>query len=353
MGSYSYLNNAHPSYIENLYEQYKKDPDSVDEDWRRFFEGFAFAQTETTVTAGDETSRKEIDVLNLINAYRSRGHLFTKTNPVRTRRKYRPTLDIENFNLAETDLETVFQAGIDLGLGPAKLNDIINHLNETYCAAIGAEYMFIRIPERVRWLQQKMEQSRNKPQFSIEQKKRILHKLNQAVVFENFLHTRYVGQKRFSLQGGETLIPGLDAIIEKGVQLGASEFMIGMPHRGRLNVLANILEKSYEEIFSEFEGEEFAGAVFSGDVKYHLGYTSEISTNNGDVVKVGVAPNPSHLEAVDPVVVGMARAKIDHTYKGDASKIVPILIHGDAAIAGQGVVYEVIQMSLLDAYSTG
>ncbi len=298
-------------------------------------------------------SLKELHVFNLIDSYRARGHLFTKTNPVRKRRDYRPTLDLENFKLSESDLDTVFYAGTQIGLGPAKLKDIVAHLQETYCKSIGAEYMFIRIPEKQKWLQQRMEATRNQPDLTIEEKRRILHKLNEAVVFEKFLHTKYVGQKRFSLQGGETLIPALDTIVEFGAEIGLQEVLIGMAHRGRLNILANILKKKYEEIFSAFEGEEHADAVFSGDVKYHLGFTSFVKTKKDKEVKVGLAPNPSHLEVVNTIVAGMVKAKLDHEYKGDENKIAPIMIHGDAAIAGQGVVYELIQMSLLDGYRTG
>lgn len=357
MEKWSYLSNAHPEYIESLYRTYKESPDNVDPGWRKFFEGFELAQKwsgngELTVEV-DRDRAKEINVLNLINAYRTRGHLFTKTNPVRARRNYQPTLDIQNFGLTEDDLDKVFEAGTDIGIGPAKLRDIIAHLEDTYCRSIGAEFMFIRIPERVEWLKKRMESTRNRPNFTIEEKQHILRRLNEAVVFENFLHTKYVGQKRFSLSGGETLIPALDGIIEKGSQLGVKEFVIGMAHRGRLNVLANILRKSYEDIFREFEGAAYEDAVFEGDVKYHLGYSSNITTAGGREVHLSLVPNPSHLEAVDPVVEGVVRAKMDIRYNRDVNKITPILIHGDAAIAGQGVVYEVIQMSLLDAYFTG
>lgn len=358
MKKYDFIDHSHPEFIEQLYGQYKKDPASVEESWRHFFKGYEFSfvnQEDNRIRSFEhgEDYRKENYVLNLITGYRSRGHLFTKTNPVRTRRKYEPDLSIQNYNLTEDDLETVFQAGNELGIGPAKLRDIIEHLAETYCKSIGAEYMFIRKPERVKWLQDKMESNRNRPDFPIEKKKRILQKLNEAVVFETFLHTKFVGQKRFSLQGGETLIPGLQAVIDHGSALGIEEFMIGMPHRGRLNVLANILGKDYEEIFAEFEGAEFADSIFAGDVKYHLGYSSVAKTPVGREVLIGLAPNPSHLEAVNPVVEGMVRSKIDHRYMQDESKIVPILIHGDAAIAGQGIVYEVIQMSLLKGYRCG
>lgn len=356
MDKFSYLLHAHPQFIEALYKNYRQNPDSVDISWRKFFEGYDFALAtdgRKLEAEAPEHIQKEIRVLNLIQAYRSRGHLFTQTNPVRTRRQYQPTLDLVNFDLSDADLDIVFQAGIEIGIGPAPLRKIIDHLQQTYCRSIGAEFMFIREPGRLWWLKTKMESSRNTPQFSIDEKRHILQKLSQAVVFENFLHTKYVGQKRFSLQGGETLIPGLDAIIEKGSEMGIEEFVIGMPHRGRLNVLANILQKSYNEIFSEFEGKEYVDSVFSGDVKYHLGYSSLVKTRRGTEVQLTLAPNPSHLEAVDPVVQGIARAKMEMRYREDYTRVAPILIHGDAAIAAQGVVYEVIQMSQLPAYHTG
>ncbi len=356
MEKLSYIHHAHPQFIDSMYQEYLKDPESVEPSWRTFFEGFEFAVSADGREAKEGAPphiQKEMRVLNLIQAYRSRGHLFTQTNPVRTRRQYRPTLDLVNFSLDEGDLDTTFQAGIEIGIGPSTLQDILAHLKQTYCHSIGAEFMFIREPAKVWWLRTKMESSRNTPQFTIEEKRQILKKLNQAVVFENFLHTKYIGQKRFSLQGGETLIPGLDAIIERGSEMGIEEFVIGMPHRGRLNVLANILNKSYEEIFNEFEGEEYAESVFAGDVKYHLGYTSRVQTQQGKEIQLTLAPNPSHLEAVDPVVQGIARAKMEMRYNNDYTRVAPILIHGDAAMAAQGVVYEVIQMSQLPAYHTG
>lgn len=351
----SYLSNLDPVAIENLYQQYLQHSESVDVSWQKFFEGFEFARTSFGEKKGPipEQLQKEFRVMSLINSYRVRGHLFTHTNPVRERRKYFPTLDIENFNLSEKDLNTVFQAGTEIGIGPAKLKDIIDHLEQTYCASIGAEYKYIRNPEVASWLEIKMESTKNTPDYSIDQKKRILHKLNQAVAFENFIHTKFVAQKRFSLEGCETLIPALDAVIEEGAALGIKEFVIGMAHRGRLNVLANILGKTYEEIFTEFEGVEYENNLFSGDVKYHLGYSSDVTTASGKEIHLSVTPNPSHLEAVDPVVQGMVRSKIDTTKGGTEDMIAPILIHGDAAIAAQGIVYEVIQMSLLKGYRTG
>lgn len=358
MDKFSYVSNADVGFIDDLYQQYIQDNDSVDFGWQKFFEGFELGQQKfdgkNGIQAVSEDILKEINVLNLIKGYRTRGHLFTQTNPVRERRKYAPTLEIGNFGLQPADLDKVFNAGVEIGLGPAKLKDIIAHLKKTYCASIGAEYVYIRDPEKVNWLQQRMEQSLNTPHFTIEEKQQILRKLNQATVFENFIHTKYVGQKRFSLEGLETLIPALDAVIDYGAELGVEEFVLGMAHRGRLNVLANILNKTYEEIFKEFEGNAYIeDGIFEGDVKYHLGYSSDIVTKHGKAVHLGLAANPSHLETVNPVVKGMARAKITNKYHNDIDKVCPILIHGDASISGQGIIYEVLQMAGHRAYSVG
>lgn len=355
MDKYSYLGNADPSMLEELYKQYKTNPESVDESWGRFFEGFEFART----TYNDEGIDPKTDypaefkVINLINGYRSRGHLFTKTNPVRTRRQYKPTLDLENFGLSQSDLGKKFAAGSEIGLGEATLKDIIAHLNETYCKSVGVEFMFIRDVEVAAWLRAGMERTKNTMEFSKEDKIYILKKLARAVNFEKFIHKRFPGQKRFSLEGAESLIPALDAIMEKGAELGTQEFVIGMPHRGRLNVLANIMRKKFSDIFSEFAGKEYEDEGLLGDVKYHLGYNCERTTTTGKKVKMTLSANPSHLETVGPVVEGIVRAKIDNHYNGNYKKVAPILIHGDASIAAQGVVYEVIQMSQLKGYKTG
>ena len=354
MDKFSYLGNAETSSVEDLFQQYLKDSSSVEYGWQKFFEGFEFARKNYEENAEiPQNVKKEFDVINLINGYRSRGHLFTQTNPVRIRRKYAPTLDIENFGLNQADLETVFQAGTQIGIGPAKLKDIIVHLNQTYCQSIGAEYMYIRLPEINEWLKQKMEGSKNTPDFVKDEKLLILQKLNQAVVFENFLHTKFVGQKRFSLEGAESTIPALDAICEKGADMGIKDFVIGMAHRGRLNILTNILDKKQEDIFSEFEGYLSEDILFEGDVKYHAGYSCDKINNNGKPFHISLTPNPSHLEAVNPVVEGISRAKIENFHNGDFNKVCPVLIHGDAALAGQGIGYEVIQMSLLDGFKTG
>ena len=351
---FSFLNSIDSDYVDELHQKYLIDKRLVEPSWRQFFDGYEFAKFNyDEVDEVPSIVKKEFRVINLINAYRTRGHLFTKTNPVRERRKYSPTLDLKNFGLDEDDLLTVFQAGDQVGIGPSSLNEIIAHLEETYCQSIGIEYQYIRHPERVEWIRKQIE-LKNRPQFTKDQKKHILHKLNQSNVFEQFLQKKFVGQKRFSIEGAESLIPALDALIENGSTLGLKEFVVGMAHRGRLNVLANIFNKTYESIFTEFEGKEYDDdTLFDGDVKYHLGITSEVKTDTGHQVKITLAPNPSHLEAVDPVVEGIARSKIDHELNGDERKILPILIHGDAAIAGQGIVYEVVQMAQLDGYRTG
>lgn len=354
MDKFSFIGNSEIDSIDKLYEQYQSDPDSVDSQWQKFFEGFEFAQKNFPVgNSSDELFDNEFKVINLIEGYRKRGHLFTKTNPVRSRRTYSPTLAIENYGLTKEDLKKSFQAGKKIGIGPATLENIIEHLETTYCQSIGAEYMFIRNPEIVSWLQQKMEPVKNIPSFTDKERKHIYHHLKQAVGFENFIHKKFVGQKRFSLEGAESLIPALDAVIEKGAELGIEEFIIGMSHRGRLNVLANILEKPVEDIFAEFLGEEYEEEIALGDVKYHLGYGNTVSTDSGKKVRLNLAPNPSHLETVGPIVQGIAKAKIWDKYQHNYDKLAPIIIHGDAAIASQGVVYETIQMSQLKGYRTG
>jgi len=353
MDKFSYLSNAESDFIVQLYNQYLLDPASVEPGWQKFFEGFEFARKNYSSKTDELSVPAEFKVINLINAYRQRGHLFTRTNPVRTRRKYSPTLDIENFGLTKEELNKEFQAGNEIGIGPASLAKIIEHLEQTYCQSIGIEYAYIRNETIFHWLRTRMESQRNEPKFGKAVKMTILQKLSEAVFFEKFLHKRFPGQKRFSLEGGESLIPALDAIIEKGAALGAEEFLIGMPHRGRLNVLANIMGKPYRDIFNEFSNKEFDDEFLLGDVKYHLGATLERPTRSGKSVNLTLAPNPSHLETVGPVVSGITRARIDQKYKGDTDKVVPIIIHGDSSIAGQGIVYELIQMSELEGYRTG
>ncbi len=361
MDSLSYLSNADSAYIDSLYQAYQKDSTSVDFGWQKFFEGFDFGQQSENKTSSENLTSstpehvlKEINALNMINGYRDRGHLFTKTNPVRERRQYFPGKELETFGFTDADLDTVFKAGLEVGLGPnATLREIRQLLEDTYCQSLGIEYRYMRNPIKLKWFEDRMEKSRNKPDFDVETKKRILLKLNQAVAFENFLGTKFLGQKRFSLEGAEALIPALDSVIEKGADLGIEEFVIGMAHRGRLNVLANIMGKTYKDIFSEFDGKYNKDLPFGGDVKYHLGFSTDVETSHNKKVHLSLCTNPSHLETVSAVVEGITRSKMDLKYDSDYKRIAPILLHGDASVAGQGIVYEVLQMSKLDAYSTG
>ncbi|MGI4870546.1 MAG: 2-oxoglutarate dehydrogenase E1 component [Janthinobacterium lividum] len=402
MDTYSYIANADAAAIETLYQAYRQNPESVDFGWRKFFEGFDFSQqfpegapvvpgangngatangpakaatpapgpqpddygvlntnastnNAPNFASGPAATDKETAVRNLIYAFRSRGHLRARTNPVRERKDRQARLNLGDFGLSDADLETKFRQGETLGLGTtATLREIVAALTSIYAGTVGFEYTYIRDPQVLDWFQQKTEHDALAFNPDKEYKKRILKKLNEAVVFENFLHTKFLGQKRFSLEGGETTIPALDAIINRGAELGVKEVMIGMAHRGRLNVLANIMGKTYEQIFSEFEGTATPDLTMGdGDVKYHMGYSSEVETTNGQKVNLKLAPNPSHLEAVNPVVEGFVRAKIEHQYGGDYHQILPILIHGDAALAGQGIGYELTQMSQLEGYKTG
>lgn len=354
MDKFTFLGNIEIQAVEMLYQAYLNDPQSVDASWRDFFKGFDFAKTSYQKSEKESlTFDKEYKVLQLIDDYRKRGHLFTRTNPVRTRRKYSPSLDLENYELRDSDLTTTFNAGKSIGIGAASLKDIVAHLKSTYCQSVGVEYAYIRNLEVVNWLQRKMESNQNTTAFTTEHKIRFYDKLVKAVGFEQYIHRKFVGQKRFSLEGGDALIPLLDAAITKGSNLGIQEFVIGMAHRGRLNVLANILKKDPKNIFSEFMGEKYGEGVALGDVKYHLGFTNEVFTEDCKKIRLNLVPNPSHLETVGPVAEGITRGLTDRFYDNDNNKAATILIHGDAAVAAQGVVYETIQMSQQKAYTTG
>ncbi|HLZ17887.1 MAG TPA: 2-oxoglutarate dehydrogenase E1 component [Cyclobacteriaceae bacterium] len=357
MDNYSYISNADVGYIDQLYQSYKQNPTGVDPTWQKFFEGYDFSSQrygENGHGAADSGNIKETFVRTLIFAYRSFGHLKSNTNPVRERRDHGVQLDHTNFGLTDADLDTEFDVVSEIGMPKSSLRKIIERLKVLYLGPIGFEYNFIRNDEVRNWFNQKVEKEYFNYNPSQEEKKRILSKLNEAVVFENFLHTKFLGQKRFSLEGGENTIPALETIINKSAELGVKEVVIGMAHRGRLNVLTNTLGKTYEQIFTEFEGNINPDLTMGdGDVKYHLGYSSHIDTPSGNKIYLKLTPNPSHLEAVDGLVVGYTRGQIDDEYQGDLSKAMAILIHGDAAVAGQGIVYEVIQMSGLPGYTTG
>lgn len=365
MKDFSYITQSHPAYIESLYNDFRQNPESVDPEFRKFFEGFDFALSGgingqatagvsgTPVSFDGDQLLKEFAVYNLIQDYRKKAHLVAKTNPIRERKDRGANLDLKYFGLTDADFQQNFAAGQFIGLGNATLQQIVDRLKKIYCGRIGVEYQYVVNQKRMEWLQNEIESNFHKP-APLEQKKRILQKLNEGVIFEKFLHTKYIGQKRFSLEGGETTIAALDAMLTTAADLGTEEAVIGMAHRGRLNVLANILGKTYEQIFSEFEGTAIPDQTMgSGDVKYHLGFSSEVETANGKKIHLKLTPNPSHLEAVDPVVLGYSRAKADVLYNSDFDKVLPILIHGDASVAGQGVVYEISQMSNLNGYYTG
>ena len=363
MKDFTYITNSHPAFIEGLYQQFLTDPASVDPDIIKFFEGFDFAMQNGTVAPAQVATNtvsnisadwaNEIKVYRLILGYRNKGHLIATTNPIRTRKDRGANLDLAFFGLSDADLSKTFQVGSTIGLGVATLKDILAHLQKTYAKSVGVEFKYISDQQRVDWLTNELENKFSQP-IPLEQKKHILEKLNQGVIFEKFLHTKYIGQKRFSLEGGESTIAALDAIVNTAGEQGVEEVVIGMAHRGRLNVLANIMGKTYEQIFSEFEGTAVLDQTMgSGDVKYHMGFSSEVTTFNNKKVHLKLMPNPSHLEAVDPVVLGFARAKADVLYNSDLSKILPILIHGDASVAGQGIVYEILQMCQLNGYKTG
>jgi 2-oxoglutarate dehydrogenase E1 component len=371
MKDFSFISNSHPSAIEEMYQNFVQNPDSVDVEFKKFFEGFDFAVDNnfiTTKTNGtisntiDATKSgisgdlsKEFAVYQLIRAYRKRGHLVANTNPIRPRKDRGANLEIAHFGLQDSDLQTVFDAGKGLGLGQsATLSDIIKHLQKVYASHVGIEYTYINDKKTYDYLEKNFEEVMAK-ELVFDKKKRILKKLNEGVMFEKFLHTKFIGQKRFSLEGGESTICALDAIMNEAAVNDVQELVMGMAHRGRLNILANILHKTYEQIFNEFEGNlpEENTTMGSGDVKYHMGFRSNIVTSCGKEINMQLMPNPSHLEAVDPLVVGFARAKSDILYKSDYDKILPILVHGDASVAGQGIVYEVLQMSKLPGYYTG
>lgn len=372
MKDFQYITSQHPAFIESLYKEYLKNPDVVDPEFKKFFEGFDFAWSQLQSTALNGTAekpatglpasttdnfaerwKKELGVYRMILGYRNKGHLIAKTNPIRERKDRGANLNLSFFGFTEADLDEVFYAGSLIGLGPTTLRNIRAFLEKCYAGHVGIEFKYISNQEKVDWLTNEIEKNFHQP-LPLPKRRRILEKLNQGVMFEKFLHTKYVGQKRFSLEGGETTIAALDAIINTASANEVQEVVIGMAHRGRLNVLANIMGKTYEQIFSEFEGTAKPDQTMgSGDVKYHLGYGSEVMTESGKNIYLKLMPNPSHLEAVDPVVVGFSRAKADVMYESNFGKILPILIHGDASLAGQGIVYEVLQMSYLKGYYTG
>jgi 2-oxoglutarate dehydrogenase E1 component len=341
--------------IEAAYQRWRQDPESLDASWRFFFEGYEFGAAQPAAprpAAVDGAAQTAI--VRLIYAYRDLGHFLAHLDPLSEARTSHPLLELSEFGFTEADLDRTFSTAPFLGMERGTLRQLIDALKETYCRTIGVEYMHIQDTRIRHWLQQRMEPRRNRPRFDRAKKVRILKSLHYAELFESFLHTRYTGQKRFSLEGSETLIPILETIVEKAPDAQVREIILGMAHRGRLNVLANILRKPYEEIFAQFEDKYLPDSMDGdGDVKYHLGFSSDRVNSHGKKVHLSLSPNPSHLEAVDPVVEGRARAK--QTLFGDRERIwgIPVLVHGDAAFAGQGLVAETLNLSQLPGYTTG
>lgn len=356
MDKFSALNNSNPAYIETLYQEFKNNPDTIDTSWQNFFSGYDFAEThsQSGTTSSTQISSKEIAVIKLIQGYRSRGHLIANTNPIRKRRIHKSDLELSYFGLTEDDLNQSFESGKEIGIGTDTLANILNHLKLTYCSTIGTEFMYCRNENLRQWIYKELEHNAHKNKFKSEEKLNILHLLSQAVGFENFLQTKYIGKKRFSLEGLEVVIPALNMAIREAAKTGAKEFVLGMAHRGRLNVLANVFQKSYDDVFSEFEENIYHDFIKTGgDVKYHLGKSADITTPEGYPIHLSLVPNPSHLEAVSPVVSGITNAKKIIRYNNNPKEIIPIVLHGDAAISGQGINYEVANMSKLEGYDNG
>ncbi len=359
MNPVSVSERANASLIEEYHQRWLDNPDSVDSTWRAFFQGFTLGsngQSPTSAPAGAVVdSVKQSGVYYLISAYRSIGHIQAHLDPLHDAPLPSPKLTLAQFRLNEADLDTVFDAGNFIGGGQFKLRDILAALHQTYCGHVGVEYAHIQDQDARRWLQVRIESTRLQPKFTKPQKVRILRRVHKAELFEKFLHTKYVGQKRFSLEGGETIIAALDAVIDHCPASGIEEIVMGMAHRGRLNVLCSVMRKSFDLLFEQFSENYIPDTVAGdGDVKYHLGYESILTTTSGKKVEVRLAANPSHLEIVNPVVEGKARAR--QRIRGDAKerrKVMPLLIHGDAAVAGQGIVAETLNFSQLPGYRTG
>jgi 2-oxoglutarate dehydrogenase E1 component len=344
-------------YIDAQYQRWKSDPHQVSRDWQWFFSGFewgAFPDSEALGICDREQVLRQARVAELIHRYRDLGHLLACLDPLSACPTGHPLLDLAAFELSEADLDRTFYTDIASLSGQATLGTILRALRETYCRSVGIEYMHLQDPGERRWLQERMEPTRNQPALDPETKIHMLGKLSEATLFEHFLHTKYIGQKRFSLEGAEACIGLLDAVAEQAASDGCREIVLGMAHRGRLNVQVHILGKAYEEIFCEFEDSydphSLAGA---GDVKYHRGYLGRVRTRSGNEVRMLLSDNPSHLEAVDPVVEGLARARQDLLGQAPEHAVLPVLIHGDAAFSGQGVVAETLNLSQLEGYRTG
>src|SRR3954471_21008459 len=375
----SYLFGGNAPFIEDLYESYLANPSSVAEEWRDYFdrmqvlpggaakdvahapvvESFVqrakrgdFAAARTMPAEPVAPERLQVAALLLVTAYRIAGSRWATVDPLkRTPRPSIPELEPAYYDLSEADLEHVVNAGSFVGLERTSLRNLVQALRDTYCRNVGFEYMFISDRVQRQWIQERIEPVRGIPELSLEQKKRLLQKLTEAEHLERYLHTRYVGQKRFSLEGGESLIPSVDELIQRAGGNGARAMLLAIAHRGRLTVLVNVLGEMPKDLFLEFEGKH-AHELSSGDVKYHNGFSSDISTPGGPV-HLSLAFNPSHLEIVNPVVEGSVPARQRRRDDKSGDQVLPILVHGDAAFAGQGVVMETLNLSGTRGYGTG
>jgi 2-oxoglutarate dehydrogenase E1 component len=346
----SIASNVSPQWLEEQYRLWKTEPSQVPSDWQAFFEGFDLAQQ--TPSTDSNLAAKNSAVDSLIYRYRDLGHLQAKTDPLTPEQPNHTQLNLAAFGLDEEDLEKTFYP-LRFPHQSATLQEIIDLLEDTYCDKLGVEFMHIQDPKKRDWLKQRMEQSRNRAQLERDEQLHILGKLQEATLFESFLHRKFLGQKRFSLEGGEVIIPLLDCLLSHAAEKGVSDMIMGMAHRGRLNVLANIYNKPLENMFAEFQDNLELAFVGDGDVKYHKGYSTDLSLPSGHNIHVSLAANPSHLEAVDPVVIGKSRARHVNYGPGGKKRVLPVLIHGDAAFAGQGLVPEVLNLSQLDGYQSG
>ena len=352
--SMSFLDNVTPRWIEEQYLLWKEAPGRLHPDWAAFFSGFevGLSTAAESTTALTEAAVKAAAVQALIHRYRDMGHLLACTDPLTPCKTDHPLLRLEAFGLDASDRDKTFTTDL-FPCGCSTLRHILAFLQETYCRSIGVEFMHIQEPDMWQWLVERMENSRNRTAYSDEEKLHILHRLQEANLFEKFLHRTFPGQTRFSLEGGETLIPMMDAAVSQASRSGITDIILGMPHRGRLNIQAQILRKPLENICAEFRDTGDPGFVGDGDVKYHGGFSADLEMEPGGRIHVTLAANPSHLEAIDPVVEGKSRARQDRYGSHGAAKVLPLLIHGDAAFSGQGIVAETLNMSLLEGYGTG
>lgn len=361
-----FLNYIHPKYVEYLYEKYKKDPMSIDKSWYYFFYGFDFGKDNTLeennhinkIEINDDKKyfykkiiKKEIKIYDLIQSYKYKGHYIANINPI-----IKNNIKKKFFNISEKKIDNHFYIEEKLKIGKNSLKDIVKKLENIYCSSsIGLEYFHISDLNKIHWIE-KWFQKNEEIKFSEEEKKMFLKKLNESVLFENFIHNKFIGQKRFSIEGNESLLPALEYLIAySSEKYNTDQFIMGMSHRGRINILSNFFKKENSKIFSEFQEKKYKDKnMFSGDVKYHLGYQKKRKTFKGKNINLYLAPNPSHLESVYPVIEGITRSKMDLLYENEKNKkIIPIIIHGDASLSGQGIVYETLQLSKLKGYKTG